>query len=74
MKIEIEITDEQIKQLTESFKHRLGYNVVDAEKLCRFIFDDVLMAPIELLEYEDGLSGIDSETLADWGLEVAEEV
>ena len=75
MKIEIELSDKQIKAITEDCENYLGYKVVDVEKLVKQVHSDLFSGPwSEQMGYDcSGLGDSDEpEDLEEWGVELIE--
>ena len=75
MKIEIELTEKQIKRIHRDCEQYLGYKVVDVEKLVREIISDLFSSPwSEMLGYDSTGLGDSSEPedLREWGVELIE--
>ena len=75
MKIEIELSDEQIKAITEECENYLGYKVVDVDKLVKQVCNDLFSGPwSEMMTYDSGGLGNSNapEDLEEWGVELIE--
>ena len=75
MKIEIELSDKQIKAITKDCENYLGYKVVDVAKLVKQICSDLFSGPwSEQMGYDcTGLGDSNEpEDLEEWGVELIE--